>query len=72
MSENELSILNWLWGLIVIPIGWCYKINARLTKVETKQDFKIDRLKKLEDKVDILCIEVHKLTGRIEEHLRRG
>ena len=70
MSENT-TLLDYLWSLIAIPIAWVWKINSRLTKVETTQDLKIDRLQRIEDKLDSLNSEVLELKGKVNEHLRR-
>lgn len=36
MSNQEEAIMEWIFVGVVLPIYWClYKINGRLTRVET-------------------------------------
>lgn len=75
MSEDPFQFLNYLWVIITAPIVLIYnKITShegRISATEAKQETyekKVDKMCKSSEK---LSEEVHKLIGRVDEHLRR-
>lgn len=75
MSEIEF-IPNYIYTVLVLPIVILFKSqfghSTRLKVLETKDKITDEQLKSICDSNATLESEVHKLIGRVDEHLRRN
>lgn len=71
IDSSDLPLLAVMFSLLAIPLTWIYRINSRITKVETTQLLKIERLDILENRLNKIDKCLNEIRGMLLEHLRR-
>lgn len=70
IDTSDLPVLAVMFSLLAIPLTWIYRINSRITKVETIQRLKIERLDTLEKRLTQIDSSLHEIKGMLKEHLK--
>ena len=66
----DSEILNYLWGLIAIPLAYVYKQNTRITKLETIESHNSKTLESMDKRLCKIETNTAEINGLLKEHFR--
>ena len=69
--EFDSNLLLDIFGVIaLLGIGWAWRLQILVTRLETKQNMKLEKLNQIDNRLCDVEKVLNEINGTIKEHLR--